>query len=94
MPFRGCTITSDCPTPGDNCLSKNMSCYADNGVVGASIALSGTPDPLGADLVANPTLVGLPCIIGTNYTALNDVAGLPGLARITVPVTLSDPTAP
>jgi hypothetical protein len=91
--FLPCLTDADC-TAGDTCgVSENIACFPDNGVLGASISVGGVPDPLGADLMAAPTLVGLTCLAGTNSAALNSVAGLPGLVRIDVPFTIADPTA-
>jgi len=76
--FLTCLTDADCMATGDSCGGiDNLACFPDNGVLGASISVAGAPDPLGADLTATPTLVGLTCVAGTDSAALNSVAGWP-----------------
>ncbi len=80
-PFRGCLDQTDCPAPGDFCVTRNRPCYPDNGVIGGSVSATGFPSPFFDDF-AFPGLAGLFCVGPTSSAALNVSAGLPGLGRL------------
>ncbi len=85
--YRGCASDTDCPAPGDSCTNGRFrECFTDNGVTGASVIAQGQPDPP-VNNVAHPKLGGLFCIPPTTADAVNAVAGLPGLGRLTLPGT-------
>ncbi|TMA75665.1 MAG: hypothetical protein E6J72_17360 [Deltaproteobacteria bacterium] len=85
--FRGCASNADCTKPGDTCTNGRFrECFTDNGAVGASVETQGQPDPP-VDNVSHPKLGSLFCIPPTTADAVNSVAGLPGLGRLTLPGT-------
>jgi hypothetical protein len=87
-----CPGGSSCATanPGDAntgcCLDLcnlviQRPCFTDNGVSGASVNASGTPDPPVND-ASDPTLAALFCIGPTSAASVNNAAGLPALGRL------------
>jgi len=85
--YRGCAANSDCPAPGDTCTNGRFrQCFTDNGAIGGSVQAQGMPDPP-VNNVAHPKLGSLFCIPPTAADAVNSVAGLPGLGRLTLPGT-------
>jgi len=100
--FRGCAKDSDCTKPGDTCTNGRFrECFTDNGAVGQSVQAQGQPDPPVGN-VSHPKLGSLFCVPPVTADAVNSVAGLPGLGRLTLPgtgvfvvpgVTTATPTA-
>ncbi len=84
--FRGCLQNTDCPAPGDTCVSTNRPCFLDNGVIGGSVTAVGHADPPDANGVSNPTFASLFCIPPVASVSINTAAGLPGLGRIELPL--------
>jgi hypothetical protein len=77
--FRGCTSATelvDCPITG-TCVAANRRCHLE------TVSRSGTPG------LASGTYAGNFCISPTGSSAVNNVAGLPGLGTLTLPYTLS-----
>jgi hypothetical protein len=80
-----CTTGSECPggtCEFDNCTGvQTRECFSDQGVVGGTVDASGVVDaPVNDE--ADPTLAALFCIGPTSSSAVNGVAGLPGLGRL------------
>ncbi len=83
--FRGCTTNADCPFPGDTCsLGKFRDCFTDNGTIGESVDATGVVDPF-VNHANDPTFASLFCIGPTASSAVNSVAGTPGLGRLELP---------
>ncbi len=97
--FRSCATTSDCNPPpsgtcpdcpalGQSCVDRHRACFLDNGAIGGSVSVSGSPDVPCGD-VAKPTLGALFCLApaqsGSFTSFYNAGAGLPGLGRIRIP---------
>jgi hypothetical protein len=80
-----CTVAGDCPGGTcdlDKCTGiKTRECFPDNGVVGGTTSVSGQADPP-VNGEADPTLAAIFCIGPTSSSAVNGVAGLPGLGRL------------
>jgi hypothetical protein len=78
--YRRCVNNADCPASGDSCdfAFRPRECFTDNGVVGASVSVSGVASPTA------PTLGGLTCVGGGSSATLNGSVGLPGLGRFTL----------
>jgi hypothetical protein len=81
--FRSCSSDAECPATGDTCGSRLRECFIDNGTIGGSVTATGEPDPPIND-VSEPVLAALFCIGPTGAGAVNSVAGLPGLGRLTL----------
>ena len=97
--FRQCTTTNDCIpdtspggtclgcVPGQTCVVKRRECYTDNGQLGGTVSVGGSPGvPCGN--VSHPKLGALFCIGDTGGPAVNATGGLPGLGRLTLPGTV------
>ena len=85
--FRQCNNDGGCPKPGDHCtLGKFRDCFLDNGVLGASVTVTGTSYP-GCGDTGTGTVGALFCIPPTSAGSVNAVSGLPGLGRVTLPYT-------
>ncbi len=82
--YLSCTSVADCPLPGQACISRNRPCYPDNGVIGNTVTVSGTPDaPCGG--ISKPTVGTFFCVAPVGATAVNAAGGLPGLGRVRIP---------
>jgi hypothetical protein len=78
-----CTTNADCTVPGDTCVGKLRNCY-NNGQIGESVTATGVADvPVNHE--ADPTMAAMFCIGPTTASAVNSVAGLPGLGRLELP---------
>jgi hypothetical protein len=87
--FRGCADDSACTAPGDHCGAGQLrECFTDNGTVPGTVSSAGSPGT-SVGLVSDPTLAGMFCAGPTASAAVNVVFGLPGLARLTVPATVT-----
>lgn len=85
--FRACLSNADCTVPGDSCtLGKYRDCFLDNGVISGSVAASGVPYPA-CGSVGSGTVGALFCVPPTSSGSVNNVSGLPGLGRVTLPYT-------
>jgi hypothetical protein len=89
---RGCTSDSNCGGGGGSCVSQNRRCFLTGGGTfqpsgqndGTDTLIAvGMEDPPMAD-VSNPTLGAVFCVGPTGAGAVNNVAGLPGPARVTI----------
>lgn len=88
--FRSCTQDVDCPMPGDTCSNGQLrQCFVDNGAVGGAVSVCGQTG------IPDARLGALFCAAPTTSAAVNAAFGLPGLARVGLPVTsvLDAPTA-
>ncbi len=84
-PNRGCLADDDCDDVPGACGTHHRYCFLDQGVLGGSVAVSGTATPPVAG-VSEPTDLGsLACIRSGNSGFQNSAAGLPGLARTRQP---------
>jgi hypothetical protein len=102
--FRGCLADADCTPPpagscndcipGQTCVtdqSARRRCFTDNGMIGGTVLVAGEADPA-CRAQAAPTLGALFCVPPTGSRSVNAMAGLPGLARLTLPaITVFDP---
>jgi hypothetical protein len=77
--YRLCFNDADCPLPGDSCLVKNRDCFTTSGVLGDTVSAIGQASP------TTPTLATLYCAGATTASIVNNVRGLPGLGRFTIP---------
>ncbi len=92
--FRLCTVDDDCTpgvtcpncVPGQTCVPEYRSCFLNNGVIGGSDSVTGVADA-GCAGVAHPVLGAFFCVPPVGSAAVNASTGLPGLARVRVPVT-------
>ncbi|HEY2386101.1 MAG TPA: hypothetical protein VGK30_04005 [Candidatus Binatia bacterium] len=85
--FRGCGTDADCPAPGDTCaFEKFRDCFLDNGAIGGSVTVSGVPYP-SCGGVGTGTVGALFCVPPTSSSSINNVSGLPGLGRVSLPYT-------
>ena len=88
--FRECVTNADCTRPGDTCSVGRLRDCFDSGNVGDTVMVTGLPEPLVND-TALPTLGALSCWPLTASPAMNVAIGLPGLARLQLPSTLTIP---
>jgi hypothetical protein len=85
--FRGCGSDADCTTPGDTCtFQKFRDCYLDNGVLGGTVTVTGVPYP-SCGGTGSGTVGALFCVPPTSSSSINNVSGLPGLGRVSLPYT-------
>jgi hypothetical protein len=85
--FRGCSVNADCTVPGDSCsFGKFRDCFLDNGTVGNSVTATGVPYP-SCGGSGSGTVGALFCVPPTSSGSVNNVSGLPGLGRVTLPYT-------
>lgn len=83
---RGCTTATqatDCPAPGDSCLSHNRRCYLDNGLLNPA----GQIEAQGKHAApinhwSHPTFASVFCVAPTASSSVNIAAGLPGAGRL------------
>ncbi len=82
--FRSCSSPAECTATGDTCgPSTPHECFTTNGGIGDDVSAGGVVSPTA------PTLAGLFCQPPVSTGAINAGAGLPGLARLTIPGTAS-----
>ena len=77
--FRGCTVptqVADCPLTG-TCVTANRRCFL------PTVTRTGTPGPAGGEYAGDF------CIAPTGASAVNNVAGLPGLGALILPYTIA-----
>lgn len=74
--FRSCTLDGDCPALGDTCASDMVECFR------PTVTRTGTPGLPGG------VYAGEFCIPPTGSSAVNTVAGLPGLGTLLLPYSL------
>ncbi len=97
QPFVGCVTADDCNPPpsgfctnclpNQTCVSRDRACFTDNGVLGASVTVTGSPDvPCGA--ISKSSVGALFCAPAAQASAVNAAEGLPGLGRLRLPVTV------
>jgi hypothetical protein len=89
---RGCTSDADCGGTANSCGSVHRACFLTGGgtfqAAGKNdgsdtlIALGMEDPPMGD--ISNPTLGAVFCVAPTGAGAVNNVAGLPGPARVTI----------
>ncbi|MCC6849397.1 MAG: hypothetical protein IT294_12930 [Deltaproteobacteria bacterium] len=91
----GCTTDNDCKAPacaecvpGQFCLTRKRPCFMDQGVIGNTVTVSGTPDPICGG-VSKPTVGTFFCVAPTGSTAINAAGGLPALGRVRIPGTVA-----
>jgi hypothetical protein len=93
--FRACNTNADCQPsvtcpeciPGQACVLRQRSCFTDNGIVGNSITVQGSPDvPCGN--VSRPEVGTFFCVAPVGATAVNAAGGLPGVGRVRIPGTV------
>jgi hypothetical protein len=79
--YRACATNADCSAPGDTCSNLvQRECFVDNGILGGTVRVAGVAS------TTTPTFGGLYCAPLTPST-FADVAGVPGLGRLTLPGT-------
>ncbi len=94
-PNRSCETDSHCDGVPGACQTRPHPCFPDNGMLGASLTVSGGATPPVAD-VSDPTdLATLGCIGSSDSAIVNFVGGYPGLVRSVQPgrLTFSDAIA-
>ena len=69
---------------GQRCVTQHRPCFADNGITGNPVVVTGKPG-LPCAGVARPTLGGFACLSPVGATIVNSAFGLPGLSRIRLP---------
>jgi hypothetical protein len=79
QPYRGCAMATDCPLAGDSCVTKFRDCFTTDGVVGDTVSATGQAS------AATPTLTALYCGPPSSASTVNQIRGLPGLVRLTIP---------
>jgi hypothetical protein len=84
-PNRGCLDDGDCDDVPGACAFATRQCWADNGVIGASLAVAAaTTTPVGG--IADPVELGtLACMRPTSDAFTDIVWGLPGIVRLRQP---------
>lgn len=90
---RGCITDADCGGAPGSCLAENRLCFLTGGGTFQAPApgkdgtdtliAAGMEDPPVED-VSNPTLGAVFCVGPTGSASINNVAGLPGPARVTI----------
>jgi hypothetical protein len=90
--FLSCSTDADCTScpdcvPGQTCLSRHRPCFTDEGVIGNTVTVTGSPDPVCGG-VSKPTVGTFFCVAPTGSTAVNSAGGLPGLGRARIPGTV------
>jgi hypothetical protein len=90
---RGCTTDADCGGGVSSCVSSNRLCFLTGGFTGNTPATTqnGTNTLVAVGMadvpmndIAVPTLGAVFCVAPTGAAAVNNVAGLPGPARVTI----------
>jgi hypothetical protein len=93
--FRGCSNTSECNPPsaggtcagcqaGQTCEVAKRKCFTDNGVIGNSVFVAGSPSaPCGG--VSEPEVGAFFCVAPVSAPAVNAAGGLPALGRVRIP---------
>ncbi len=97
--FRYCSNDADCEPSvtcpeclaGQHCAGIARPCFPDNGIIGNTVTVSGSPDvPCGG--ASRPTLGAFYCAPPVAAALINASEGLPGLGRVRLPsVLLVDP---
>jgi hypothetical protein len=82
---------SNCPTgkcePFQTCVAETRKCFTDNGELGATLNVDGTPDPPCGD-TSRPTVGTFFCVAPVAQGSVNAASGLPGLGRVRIPGTV------
>ncbi|MCC6765886.1 MAG: hypothetical protein IT293_14610 [Deltaproteobacteria bacterium] len=86
--YRGCLGPADCPLTG-TCIAANQRCYTGGGAVGSSISVSGTATARSGNASTPTNLGSLFCLSAMGASAVNNVVGLPGLARMSLNGTMT-----
>lgn len=81
--YRGCSSNDDCSLTG-TCEATPFPCYMDNGVVGGSVSAVGAASPPIANVADPVSVSALFCVPPTGNGPYDNVAGLPGLGRLTL----------
>ncbi len=93
--FHVCVTDADCDPvlamppnsnllPGQSCVAISRSCFPDNGVIGNTVEVSGSPDvPCGG--ISKPTVGTFFCVAPVEASAVNAAGGLPALGRVRIP---------
>jgi len=88
---RGCTTDADCGGTAGSCGSVGRSCFLTGGGTFQPSAQDGTDSLVGVGKadppvqdVSRPTLASIFCVAPTGSSSVNNVAGLPGPARVTI----------
>ncbi len=89
--YRGCMDASECNppgcpncTPGQTCEVAKRKCFTDNGVIGNSVFVAGSPSaPCGG--VSEPEVGTFFCVAPVSAPAVNAAGGLPALGRVRIP---------
>jgi hypothetical protein len=91
--YHTCGIDADCQPgslscpnclPGQTCISRKRPCFTDNGVIGNSVKVAGSPDiPCGG--ISKPTVGTFFCVAPVGASAVNAAGGLPALGRVRIP---------
>jgi hypothetical protein len=86
---RSCLNDMDCGGTLNSCLSNNRPCFLDVGALGGAISVTGTATPPVADVASPVELGSLFCVGSTTSSFVNAAVGIPGLARQTIPGSLT-----
>ncbi len=88
---RGCSSDADCGGAPSSCGSANRVCFLTGGGTFVTSHLGGTDTLIAVGMadtpvhdVAHPTLGSVFCVAPTGRAAVDNVAGLPGPARVTI----------
>lgn len=84
-PNRRCVTDAECDDVLGACIASNRRCFADNGVDGAEISVTGTATPPAGGIADPVDLAVLGCLPATGSASYNYGNGLPGLLRGTYP---------
>ena len=86
--FYTCGDDADCAAyPGTTCHTQARACYRTSGVVGDAVTVPASHDPVTGPAIG-VQLGALFCLGTTSSSAVNTVAGLPGLGRMTMGATM------
>jgi hypothetical protein len=85
-PARSCVADTDCPAPNDRCQTRLRRCFPGGGKIGDGVSARGSAESVRQGK-ARSTLAGLFCVPGGRNAVTNELVGLPGLGRATLPGT-------
>jgi hypothetical protein len=87
--YKGCVTDGDCSGGVGSCVSAYQRCYPGSGTIGDSVSVTGTATPRSGNTSSPTNLGSLFCVGATGSSASNNVAGFPGLARMSLVGTMT-----